>query len=68
MRLRMNGPKTLEEFNAGKYSKSWLNAGHLRTDSAVNKEQKRISLLDTGDGNEEEEEEDREYMDGSTLF
>ena len=45
MRVRMNGQKKLEEFNAGKYSLKWLQEGHARTDGTVPKVQ-RTTLLD----------------------
>lgn len=47
MRIWMNGPKKLEEFNAARYSKAWLDAGHFRSDSNKRTQQQKITLLDT---------------------
>jgi len=33
LRIRLNGPKVLSQFSASRYSKIWLQKGHLRTDN-----------------------------------
>ena len=67
IRIRMNGSKKLEEFNAAKYAKSWLAMGHSRTDSKAVTKKPRITLYDT-DGGQDKDNVNNEYMDGSALF
>lgn len=46
MKIRLNGPKNIERFNAMKYAKVWVNENHLKTDDPKDVKGKKSTILD----------------------
>ncbi len=49
LRIRLNGPKKLERFPAKKYTKLWLQRGHMKTDDSTSKKKTQLSLSNDND-------------------
>ena len=65
LRIRLNGPSRLEQFPAAKYSKLWIEAGHMRSDDPYKNRKPRLHFQENGDP---DDEADKAYLDGSLLF
>lgn len=58
MRIRMNGPRTLEEVNFNKFAEKWLATGHKKTDDPEGSRKVQLQLVDNA-------EDEREFMENS---
>ena len=65
LRIRLNGPNRLELFPAAKYSKLWIEAGHMRSDDPFFNRKPTITFSENDDL---EDKSEKAYLDGSTLF
>jgi len=67
MRIRINGPDNLEQFDAQKYSKLWVASNHLRSDITL--QQRTVKRKSDNLVNEDNDETDyKNYMKKSRLF
>jgi hypothetical protein len=67
MRIRINGPDKLEQFDAQKYSKLWVAGKHLRSDTTLQQgaiKRKSDNLVST----DSDETDYKTYMKKSRLF
>ena len=61
MRIRINGPDKLEQFDAQKYSKLWVISNHLRSDTTL--QQRTVKRKSDNLVNEDNDETDyKNYM------
>jgi hypothetical protein len=67
MRVRMNMPNRIGQFAASKYVKKWIADGHILSDD-YNQRQKKARHSTISMDEEEIEEDNEEFMDGSTHF
>lgn len=64
LRIRINGPKEIQNFNAAKYAKAWISQNHLRTDDPSQIKKKRPNEIEL----DEAVNTDLSYFPSSTIF
>ena len=71
MRLRINGPKDISKFNAGKYAKEWVKS-HMETDNPLQVRRSKRPRTDRSDYDDEAPDDDtvlqQENMEQNVYF